>query len=338
MSGKVLITGITGQDGAYLAKSLLDDGFEVFGGVRRGSVPKTYRLDYLGITEKVNFTQLEITEFANVQKVLREIEPSYIYNLAAQSFVGDSFVFPHFTSQVNYLGLLNILETIRVDKMDVKVYQASTSEMFGEVLEKPQTEKTPFNPISPYGISKLAAHHLVKNYRQAYDIYACSGILFNHESELRGLEFVSRKITNWLAKIKKLNFEPLALGNLDSIRDWGYAPEYVDMMIKMLKAENPDDYVISTNTEYSVRDFLKFAAAYMDFDLVFEGKGIEEIALDRKTGKKIAFVSEKYFRASDVVYLRGDNTKAKKILNWKPKILAPKIAEKMANYDLSLIK
>ena len=233
MSGKVLITGITGQDGAYLAKSLLDDGFEVFGGVRRGSVPKTYRLDYLGITEKVNFTQLEITEFANVQKVLREIEPSYIYNLAAQSFVGDSFVFPHFTSQVNYLGLLNILETIRVDKMDVKVYQASTSEMFGKHMVKKQNENTNFYPQSPYATSKTFAHYSIRNYREAYKIFAVSGILFNHESPLRGEEFITRKITIGLAKIMLGKQNKIKLGNIYAKRDWGFAGDYVEAMWKM---------------------------------------------------------------------------------------------------------
>ncbi|MEP1930989.1 MAG: GDP-mannose 4,6-dehydratase [Hoeflea sp.] len=331
---KVLITGITGQDGGFLARALLERGFEVYGAMRRGSTSKTDRLKELGILEKVKFCTLEVTEFANVQNILNEIRPDYIYNLAAQSFVADSFQFPHYTSEVNYMGVLNILEAMRILKLDAKLYQASTSEMYGDVLEKPQTEKTPFNPLSPYAISKLAAHSLVVNYRQAYDMFATSGILFNHESELRGLEFVTRKITSWLAEIKLQGKDALPLGNLSSVRDWGYAPEYTDMMIKMLDHDQPDDFVISTNTEYTVREFLFMAASEVGFDLKSEGEGVDEKCYDRKTGKLIAYVDPRYFRASDVVYLRGDNSKAQEILGWKPQVLAPEIARRMAIYDL----
>ncbi|MEP2777803.1 GDP-mannose 4,6-dehydratase [Parasphingorhabdus sp.] len=331
---KVLITGITGQDGGFLARALLERGFEVYGAMRRGSTSKTDRLKELGILEKVKFCTLEVTEFANVQNILNEIRPEYIYNLAAQSFVADSFQFPHYTSEVNYMGVLNILEAMRILKLDAKLYQASTSEMYGDVLEKPQTEKTPFNPLSPYAISKLAAHSLVVNYRQAYDMFATSGILFNHESELRGLEFVTRKITSWLAEIKLQGKDALPLGNLSSVRDWGYAPEYTDMMIKMLDHDQPDDFVISTNTEYTVREFLFMAASEVGFDLKSEGEGVDEKCYDRKTGKLIAYVDPRYFRASDVVYLRGDNSKAQEILGWKPQVLAPEIARRMAIYDL----
>ncbi|MEP5625343.1 MAG: GDP-mannose 4,6-dehydratase, partial [Hyphomicrobiales bacterium] len=296
---KVLITGITGQDGGFLARALLERGYEVYGAMRRGSTSKTERLKELGILENVKFCTLEVTEFANVQNILNEIRPEYIYNLAAQSFVADSFQFPHYTSEVNYMGVLNILEAMRILKLDAKLYQASTSEMYGDVLEKPQTEKTPFNPLSPYAISKLAAHSLVVNYRQAYDMFATSGILFNHESELRGLEFVTRKITSWLAEIKLQGKGALPLGNLSSVRDWGYAPEYTDMMIKMLDHDKPDDFVISTNTEYTVREFLFMAAAEVGFDLKSEGEGADEKCYDRKTGKLIAYVDPRYFRASD---------------------------------------
>ncbi|MEP3049352.1 MAG: GDP-mannose 4,6-dehydratase [Roseibium sp.] len=331
---KVLITGITGQDGGFLARALLERGYEVYGAMRRGSTSKTERLKELGILENVKFCTLEVTEFANVQNILNEIRPEYIYNLAAQSFVADSFQFPHYTSEVNYMGVLNILEAMRILKLDAKLYQASTSEMYGDVLEKPQTEKTPFNPLSPYAISKLAAHSLVVNYRQAYDMFATSGILFNHESELRGLEFVTRKITSWLAEIKLQGKGALPLGNLSSVRDWGYAPEYTDMMIKMLDHDKPDDFVISTNTEYTVREFLFMAAAEVGFDLKSEGEGADEKCYDRKTGKLIAYVDPRYFRASDVVYLRGDNSKAQEVLGWKPQVLAPEIARRMAIYDL----
>ncbi|GAA0782940.1 GDP-mannose 4,6-dehydratase [Roseibium denhamense] len=331
---KVLITGITGQDGAFLARSLIERGDEVYGAMRRGSTSKTGRLKELGIREKVNLCTLEVTEFANVQNVLNDIRPDKIFNLAAQSFVADSFQFPHYTSEVNYMGVLNILEAIRILKLDTKLYQASTSEMYGDVLEKPQSEKTPFNPLSPYAVSKLGAHSLVVNYRQAYEMFATSGILFNHESELRGYEFVTRKITSWLARIKLHNGDAMPLGNLSSVRDWGYAPEYTDMMIKMLDHDQPDDFVISTNTEYTVRDFLFMAAQEVGFDLQSEGEGADEKCYDKKTGRLIAYVDPRYFRASDVVYLRGDNSKAQEVLGWTPKVLVPELARKMAIYDL----
>ncbi len=333
---KALITGISGQDGAFLARSLLKRGYEVYGAMRRGSTPKTIRLKELGILDKVRRVTLEISEFANVMKVLDTIRPDCIYNLAAQSFVADSFAFPRYTSDVNYTGVLNILDAMRILKLDARLYQASTSEMYGDVLEKPQNEATPFNPLSPYAVSKQAAHSLIVNYRQAYGMFATSGILFNHESELRGREFVTRKITKWLAAIKLRNADPLPLGNMSSVRDWGYAPEYTDMMIRMLDHDAPDDFVISTNTEYTVRDFLFMAAQEVGFDLYSEGEGVEEKCLDRKSGQLIAYVDPRYFRASDVVYLRGDNTKAQEILGWKPQVLAPEIARRMAVYDMKL--
>ncbi len=276
---------------------------------------------------------MEITEFANVQYVLNEVRPEMIFNLAAQSFVADSFAFPHYTSDVNYMGVINVLEAVRLLKLDSKIYQASTSEMFGEVLTKPQSEATPFNPISPYAVSKLAAHSLVVNYRKAYGMFASCGILFNHESELRGLEFVTRKITNWLTKIKLFDYKPLPLGNLDSVRDWGYAPEYVDIMVRILEHESSDDFVIATNTEHTVRQFLEFAADALGMTLRFEGEGVEEKAFDVETKKLVAYVSPEYFRASDVVYLRGDNSKARAALGWEPRILTPEIAKKMARSD-----
>lgn len=328
-----LITGISGQDGAYLAKNLLDRGFKVYGAMRRGSTSKTTRLDTLGIVDQIDYVQMEITEFANVQYVLGKVQPDMIFNLAAQSFVADSFAFPHYTSDVNYMGVINVLEAVRILKLDSKIYQASTSEMFGDVLAKPQSESTPFNPISPYAVSKLAAHSLVVNYRRAYGMFADCGILFNHESELRGLEFVTRKISSWLARVKLYDYRPLPLGNLDSVRDWGYAPEYVDMMVRMLEHDRPDDFVIATNTGYTVRQFLEFCANALDMELRFEGEGVEEKAFDAKTGRLVAYVSPEYFRASDVVYLRGDNSKAKEVLGWEPTVFTPEIAQKMAKFD-----
>lgn len=332
-----LITGISGQDGAYLARQLLDRGMTVYGAMRRGSTPKTDRLRHVDALDDIKIVQIEITEFANVQSVMAEVRPDYVFNLAAQSFVADSFLYPHYTSDVNFMGVLNVLEAIRILKLDTRMYQASTSEMYGEVLSKPQSETTPFNPMSPYAVSKLAAHSLVVNYRTAYGLFGVSGILFNHESELRGLEFVTRKITHWLARIKLRAYKPLPLGNLDSVRDWGYAPEYTEMMVRMLEHDQPGEYVISTNTEYSVRDFLFMAASEMDFDLYSEGEGVDEKCYDRKTGKLIAYVDPHYFRASDVVYLRGDNTKALNELKWKPEVLAPEIARRMAAHDLKLV-
>lgn len=335
---KTLITGITGQDGSYLAGSLLAKGHEVYGTARMGRASNAGRLREMGIADKIQFRQMEITEFANVQTVLDEIRPDYIYNLAAQSSVADSFRYPHYTSDVNYLGVLNILEAIRLLKLDTKLYQASTSEMFGGALQFPQNESTGFCPLSPYAVSKLAAHSLVGNYRQAYGIFATSGILFNHESELRGLEFVTRKITNWLAKIRVHGHSPLPLGNLASARDWGYAPEYIEMMVKMLDHDRPDDFVISTNTEHTVREFLFRAAEEVGFELFSDGEGVNEKCYDRKTGKLIAFVDPKFFRTSDGVKLMGDNTKAKRDLGWKPKVLAPEIARRMASYDLRMLE
>ncbi len=334
---RVLITGISGQDGAYLAKYLLDRGYEVHGAMRRGSTSKTSRLDVLGITDRLKYVQMEITDFANVQHAVDEVRPDLIFNLAAQSFIADSFAFPHYTADVNYMGVINVLEAVRILKLDTRIYQASTSEMFGEVLTKPQDETTPFNPISPYAVSKLAAHCTVGNYRRAYGMFAACGILFNHESELRGLEFVTRKITSWLSKIKVHGYKPLPLGNLDSVRDWGYAPEYVDVMVRMLEHECADDFVLSTNTEYTVRQFLEFAASELGMDLRFAGEGVEEKAFDAKTNRLIAYISPQYFRAADVVYLRGDNSKAREILGWEPTVFTPEIARKMVKFDYQRI-
>lgn len=332
---KVLITGINGQDGSFLAKDLIERNFKVYGATRRSANVKTERLKKLNIIDKIEFVSLEVTELANVINSLKIIKPDFIYNLAGQSFVADSFLHPHYTSSVNYLGVLNLLEAIRLLKLDVRFYQASTSEMYGDVLESIQDENTPFNPMSPYAISKTAAHFLVKNYRIAYNINASSGILYNHESEFRGQEFVTRKISYLLSKIKKGNGKPIPLGSLDSKRDWGYAPEFVKAMQLINESDIPDDYVVATNTINSVRQFLKWCCEELNLDVIFEGKKEKEICINKKTGNIIAYVDKKFFRPSDVVSLQGSFKKINKKLKWKPKIFAKEIAKIMVNYDLN---
>ncbi len=269
--------------------------------------------------------------------MLSEVKPDRIYNLAAQSFVADSFHHPAYTSSVNYNGVLNFLEAIRIIGLDTRFYQASTSEMFGDALEKPQTEKTPFNPVSPYAVSKAAAHYLVKNYRKAYGMHACSGILFNHESELRGLEFVTRKISSWLAHFMKGNRGPVPLGYLDSVRDWGYAPEYVQAMALMMESDEPDDYIVASNTETTIRQFLEWCCRAAGFDVEFDGEGINEKCVEKISGRVIAYIDPKYHRAIDVTYLRGDYSKIKKQLGWAPETMPEELAYLMTEYDLELL-
>lgn len=333
---KILITGITGQDGSYLAQKLIQRGYEIYGAVRRGSTPKNGRLKQLGILDKVNLIPIEATEFSNVFKTLKDLKPDVIYNLAAQSFVKDSFIHPHLTSEVNYFGVLNLLEAINVLGLELTFYQASTSEMFGDVLTDPQDENTPFNPLSPYAVSKSAAHQLVANYRKSYGIKASSGILFNHESELRGREFVTRKITTQMAELAYGRKKPIELGNLSSQRDWGYAPEYVEAMILITDAKQSNDYVVATDSIFSVRDFIKTSAKVAGFHPIFEGNGIHEKCIDTKSGRVLCLVNENYFRPSDVTYLRGSFSKINEDLGWSPVIKAEKLAEKMTTFDLDL--
>lgn len=334
---KILITGVTGQDGSFLAKKLIQQGHKVYGAVRRGSTPKYGRLLHLNIIDEVTLIPIEVTEFSNVFRTLRDLKPDMIYNLAAQSFVQDSFIHPHITSSVNYLGVLNFLESINLLGLETSFYQASTSEMFGEVLSDPQDELTPFNPMSPYAVSKCAAHQLVANYRKSYRINASSGILFNHESELRGREFVTRKITHGIAEIAHGRKKPIELGNLSSVRDWGYAPEYVDAMILIGNSKKPSDYVVATDSIFSVRDFIKASSEIAGFKPVFEGEGLKEKCVDTISSRIICEVNEKYFRPSDVVYLRGSYKKINEDLGWLPKIKAEKLAEKMTIFDLNVM-
>ena len=333
---KILITGITGQDGSFLAQKLIARGHKVYGTVRRNSTPMYGRLLHLDILNKITLVPIEVTEFSNVFRTLRDIKPDVIYNLAAQSFVQDSFIHPHMTSSVNYLGVLNFLEAINLLGLEASFYQASTSEMFGEVLSDPQDELTPFNPMSPYAVSKCAAHYLVANYRKSYGIKASSGILFNHESELRGREFVTRKITHQMSEMVSGRKEPIELGNLSSVRDWGYAPEYVDAMILISSSNNANDYVVATNSIFSVRDFFKTSAEVAGFKPIFEGEGLDEKCVDSSSGRTLCKVNKKYFRPSDVTYLRGSYKKINKELGWSPKIKAEKLAEKMTIFDLDV--
>jgi len=333
---KAIITGITGQDGAYLAELLLEKGYKVYGTYRRTASVNFWRLEELGIKEHPN---LELVEFdlidaTNAIRMVSEIEPDEIYNLAAQSFVGVSFEQPLATAHITGLGAANLLEAIRIVNPKIKFYQASTSEMFGKVQEIPQKETTPFYPRSPYGVAKLYAHWMVINYRESYDIFGTSGILFNHESPLRGLEFVTRKITDAVAKIKLGKLDTLELGNMDAKRDWGYAKDYVEGMYLMLQASTPATYVLATNRTERVRDFVKMAFKAADIELEFKGKGEDEVAIDTKSGKTLVKVNPKFYRPAEVDLLIGDPAKAKKELGWEPKTTLEELCSMMVEADL----
>lgn len=331
---RAMITGISGQDGAYLAKLLLEKGYEVFGGVRRSAGAYDLRLRSLGIEKDVRTVDLELLEFSNIFRVLGEIEPDEVYNLAAQSFVGVSFQQPIFTSDVDALGVLRLLEALRISGSKARFYQASSSEMFGKVRESPQTELTPFHPRSPYGVAKVYGHHMTVNYREAFAMHASNGILFNHESPLRGAEFVTRRITIGLAGIVRGERDTLSLGNLDAMRDWGFAGDYVDAIWRIVQHHEADDFVIATGESTSVREFLGFAAEALGIDLVFEGHGIDEKGIDRKTGRVIVSIDSALFRPAEVDYLIGDGAKARRTLGWQPKVDVRGLATMMAEADL----
>jgi len=331
-----IVTGITGQDGAYLAEFLLKKGYIVYGTYRRTSSVNFWRIEELGIKddENLHLTEYDLTDQGNTISMVKEIRPDEIYNLAAQSFVGVSFEQPVTTAHITGLGPLHLLEAIRQVDKNIKFYQASTSEMFGKVQEIPQSEKTQFYPRSPYGVAKLYAHWMVINYRESYDIFATSGILFNHESPLRGEEFVTRKITNSVAKIKLGKLDTLELGNLDAKRDWGYAKDYIEGMYLMLQTDKPDTYVLATNRTQTVRDFVKLAFKAADIDLEFKGKGENEIACDQKTGKTVVKVNPKFYRPAEVELLIGNPQKAKDILGWEPKCTLEELCAMMVKEDL----
>jgi len=332
MSKVALITGITGQDGSYLAEFLLTKGYKVHGIVRRSSLINTHRID--NIYDKIKLHYGDLTDPVNIMGILREVKPTEIYNLGAQSHVKVSFEMPEYTSNVDGLGTLRVLEAVRMLGMekDVRIYQASTSELYGEVQETPQTETTPFHPRSPYGVAKLYGYWIVKNYREAYGFHASSGILFNHESPRRGETFVTRKITQGLSRISVGLQKVLYLGNVNSKRDWGHAKDYVEAMWLMLQQDEPDDYVIATGEQYSVKDFVNEAAPYFGFKLDWMGEGLDEVALDWNTKRTVISVNERYFRPSEVDSLLGDATKAKEKLGWEPKTTFKQLVEDMCIY------
>ena len=329
---KALITGITGQDGSYLAELLLSKGYEVHGIIRRSSLINTHRIDH--IYERIHLHYGDLTDPVNVMGVIREVEPAEIYNLGAQSHVKVSFEMPEYTANVDALGTLRILEAVRMLGMekDVRIYQASTSELYGGVLGTPLSETTPFHPRSPYGVAKMYGYWIIKNYREAYGFHASSGILFNHESPRRGETFVTRKITQGLSRISVGLQKVLYLGNLNAKRDWGHAKDYVEAMWLMLQQDEPDDYVIATGQQYSVKDFVNEAAPYFGFKLEWMGEGEDEVALDWNTKKTVIAVNPRYFRPAEVESLLGDATKAKEKLGWEPKITFKELIEDMCIY------
>ena len=336
---KAIITGVGGQDGAYLARYLIDLGYEVYGGYRRAVSPNFWRLNELGLLNEPNFhlVEFELTDPFNILSAVNEIRPEEIYNLAAQSFVGVSFKEPFHTANATGIGALNILEAIKTVDKSIKFYQASTSEMFGKVQAVPQSETTPFYPRSPYGVAKLYAHFITVNYQESYDIFASSGILFNHESPLRGLEFVTRKITNTAAKIALKKAKTLELGNLDAKRDWGYAKEYVEGMHAMLQAPAPDTFVLATGVTTTVRDFVKLSFDALDIGIKFEGEGINEVGLNDK-GDVIVKINPAFFRPAEVDLLIGDASKAKQKLGWSAKTDLKELCDMMIKADLRRIE
>jgi GDPmannose 4,6-dehydratase len=317
---RALITGITGQDGSYLAEFLLDKGYEVHGIKRRSSSFNTQRIDHLFNNPKLYLHYGDLTDTSNIGSLVHEIHPHEIYNLGAQSHVQVSFETPEYTANADAMGTLRILEAIRqTDPTDIRFYQAGTSEMFGMVQETPQKETTPFYPRSPYGVAKLYSHWITTNYREAYNIFACNGILFNHESPRRGETFVTRKIVLGLRDIQQGKSAALELGNLNALRDWGHAKDFVEAMWLMLQQEKPDDYVVATGEQYSVREFIEACAPYFDLNIEWHGTGIDEVGIDTKTGKEIIKINPRYFRLAEVESLLGDATKARNILGWSPK-------------------
>ena len=339
MTKKALIAGISGQDGAYLAKCLLEKGYKVIGLVRRSSRQSVNlsRLEYLGISDEVELMDFELSELTNITRIVQKERPVEFYNLAAQSFVGTSWEQPLSTTDTNANGVLRVLEAIRTFSPETRFYQASTSEMFGAIAA-PQNENTPFYPRSPYGVAKLFGHWITKNYRESFGLKACSGILFNHESPLRGQEFVTRKISLGLANIALGKQDVLELGNLDAQRDWGFAGDYVDGMWRMLNAASIDDYVLATGETHTIREFAELSARNLGMDVEWLGEGVNEKGVDRKTGKTIVRVNEKFFRPAEVHLLLGDPRRATVELGWTRQTSFPQLVEMMAREDYNAIK
>ena len=341
---KALITGITGQDGSYLAELLLEKGYEVHGIMRQSSSIRSWRIDHLFNDPTIHGKTLflhygDLTDSVVLTNLIRAIEPDEIYNLAAQSHVKISFEIPEITAQTDAIGTLKLLEAVRSLGLSekTKLYQASTSELYGKIVESPQNENTPFYPRSPYGVAKLYAYWIIKNYREAYNMFAVNGILFNHESERRGYNFVTRKITTGLSRIKLGQQEVLELGNLDAKRDWGHAKEYVEAMWRMLQHDVPEDFVIATGETHSVREFTEEAAKHLGTEIVWQGEGINEIGIERNTGKVIIKIDPKYYRPSEVEFLLGNPAKAKEKLGWEPTIKFSELAKLMVESDYKLL-
>ena len=341
MKKKALIFGVTGQDGAYLSKLLLSKGYEVHGVIRRSSSINTSRLEDIyedPFATKINFILHygDVTDSFSVLNIIQQVKPNEIYNLAAQSHVKVSFEIPEYTTNADALGTLRILEAIiKIDKK-IKFYQAGSSEMFGRVVEKPQTEKTPFYPRSPYGVAKVYSYWITLNYRESYNLFACNGILFNHESPLRGETFVTKKVVKALCKIKYKKQKKLVLGNINAKRDWGHAKDYVEAMWKMLQNKRPDDYVICTGKQYSIKNFINIVAKKLNIKIFWKGKGVNEKGFDEK-GNCIIECNKRYFRPAEVDTLQGDYSKAKRVLNWKPKNNLDSLISDMISYELKLL-
>ncbi|MFZ2189847.1 MAG: GDP-mannose 4,6-dehydratase [Candidatus Magasanikiibacteriota bacterium] len=336
---RALITGITGQDGSYLAEFLLDKGYEVHGIIRRSSSFNTDRIEHIyqdphdkGVRLKLHYGDL--TDSSNLNRILEKVEPQEIYNLGAQSHVKVSFELPLYTCNADGLGTLRLLDAIKDEDLKVKFYQAGSSEMYGKVLETPQKETTPFHPRSPYACAKVFSHDICTNYREAYDMFICNGILFNHESPRRGGTFVTKKITNALAKIKSGKQEKLYLGNLDAKRDWGYAKDYVEAMWLMLQQDKPDDFVIATGETHSVREFVEHSAKFFGYEIEWQGSDLKEKGIDTETGKVLVEIDPRYFRPAEVDFLQGDATKAKTVLGWEPRVKFEELVKIMCEAEV----
>ena len=330
---RALITGVSGQDGSYLARLLLEKGYHVTGAIRRNSHPETARLRKLGIQNDVEYVDFDLSEINNITRLIRGAAFDEVYNLAAQSFVGSSWEQPIYAADVNGLGVVRLLDSIRTFSPETRFYQASTSEMFGKVRAVPQSEETPFYPRSPYGVAKVYGHFITVNYRESFGIHASSGILFNHESPLRGVEFVTRKITLGLARIARGEDVPLELGNLNAKRDWGFAGDYVDGMWRMLQQDVADDYVLATGITIPIKDFVHYAADALDLKLEWTGADEQETAVDVATGRTVVKINPRFYRPAEVELLQGDASKAKDKLGWVPKVTIKELAEMMARAD-----
>ena len=337
---RAIVTGITGQDGAYLAELLLEKGYKVFGAYRHTSAPNFWRIEELGIKdhERLELVGYDLTDFSSIMRLIQQTEPQEIYNLAAQSFVGLSFEQPLTTAEINATGPLHFLEAIRMINPEIRYYQASTSEMFGKVQAVPQTENTPFYPRSPYGVAKLFAHWMTVNYRESYNLYACSGILFNHESKLRGKEFVTRKISDGVARIKHNVQTHIELGNMNAKRDWGHAKDYVEGMWRMMQQDSADSYILSTGRTETVRDFVKMAFAAADIDVAFAGQGEDELAYEVGSGRVLVRVNPQFYRPAEVDLLIGDPSKAREKLGWESHTNLEELCRGMVHADITRVR